>query len=57
MPFDGDLSGVPKLFNEWRLFRFDIIQIELLSEIYEHFWKSLKKARKRKQDNIILRHH
>ena len=48
MPFDGDLSGVPKLFNEWRLFRFDIIQIELLSEIYEHFLEEFKESQKEK---------
>lgn len=46
--FDGDLSGNPKLFNEWRLFRFDIIQIELLSEIYEHFLEEFKESQKEK---------
>jgi type I restriction-modification system DNA methylase subunit len=44
--FDGDLSGTPKLFHEWRLFRFDIIQIELLSEIYEHFLEEFKEQKK-----------
>ena len=42
---DGDLSDNPKLYVDWRLFRFDIIRVELLSEIYEHFLgasKSLK---------------
>lgn len=34
---DGDLSDTPKLYGDWRLFRFDIIRVELLSEIYEHF--------------------
>lgn len=34
---DGDLSDNPKMYGDWRLFRFDIIRIELLSEIYEHF--------------------
>lgn len=34
---DGDLSDNPRMFGDWRLFRFDIIRIELLSEIYEHF--------------------
>lgn len=34
---DGDLSNNPKIYGNWRLFRFDIIKIELLSEIYEHF--------------------
>lgn len=42
---DGDISGVPKLF-EWRLFRFDIIQIELLSEIYENFLEEFKETKK-----------
>lgn len=46
--FDGDLTGTPKLFNEWRLFRFDIIQIELLSEIYEHFLEEFKVSQKEK---------
>lgn len=46
--FDGDLTGTPKLFNEWRLFRFDIIQIELLSEIYEHFLEEFKGSQKQK---------
>ncbi len=46
--FDGDLTGTPKLFNEWRLFRFDIIQIELLSEIYEHFLEEFKESQKEK---------
>lgn len=32
---DGSLQG--NLFEEWRLFDFSIIQIELLSEIYENF--------------------
>ncbi|HUC79498.1 MAG TPA: N-6 DNA methylase [Flavisolibacter sp.] len=44
--FDGDLSGVPKLFHDWRLFRFDIIQIEMLSEIYEHFLEEFKEQNK-----------
>lgn len=34
---DGDLTDDPKMFGNWRLFHFDIIRIELLSEIYEHF--------------------
>ncbi|MCS3801167.1 class I SAM-dependent DNA methyltransferase [Niastella sp. OAS944] len=38
---DGDLSHNLKLF-EWRLFRFDLIQIELLSEIYENFLEEFK---------------
>lgn len=42
---DGDLSDDPKLF-EWRLFRFNIIQIELLSEIYENFLDEFKSVKK-----------
>lgn len=34
---DGDISGQPKLFESWRIFKFDFIQIELLSEVYENF--------------------
>lgn len=33
---DGDISDHPKLF-EWRIFNFNFIQIELLSEVYENF--------------------
>jgi hypothetical protein len=39
---DGDLSNQPKLFRDWKLFNFKIIQIELLSEIYENFLGELK---------------
>ena len=42
---DGDLSDNPKMYGDWRLFRFDIIKIELLSEIYEHFLGSSKAAK------------
>jgi type I restriction-modification system DNA methylase subunit len=42
---DGDLSNNQKLFT-WRLFRFDIIQIELLSEIYENFLEEFKEDKK-----------
>lgn len=42
---DSDLSDNPKLF-EWRLFRFDVIQIELLSEIYENFLEEFKELSK-----------
>lgn len=34
---DGDISNNITLFDNWRLFDFKIIQIELLSEIYENF--------------------
>jgi len=33
----NDNTAQAKLFEEWRLFDFSIIQIELLSEIYENF--------------------
>lgn len=33
----NDNTPQTKLFDEWRLFDFNIIQIELLSEIYENF--------------------
>ena len=42
---DGDLSDNPKMFGDWRLFRFDIIRIELLSEIYEHFLGTSKASK------------
>ena len=42
---DGDLSDNPKLYKDWRLFRFDIIRIELLSEIYEHFLGASKASK------------
>ncbi len=42
---DGDISGQPKLFVDWKLFKFDIIQIELLSEIYENFLGELKREK------------
>lgn len=41
---DGDISGQPTLFD-WKLFNFKIIQIELLSEIYENFLGELKRER------------
>lgn len=41
--FDGDLSNQEKLFDEGRLFNFAVIQIQLLSEIYEHFLMQSKK--------------
>lgn len=42
---DGDLSDNPKMFGDWRLFHFDIIRIELLSEIYEHFLGASKASK------------
>ena len=40
---DGDIYGQEKFFDDWRLFKFDVIQIQLLSEIYEHFLMQSKK--------------
>lgn len=34
---DGELTNQEKFFGDWRLFNFSVIQIQLLSEIYEHF--------------------
>jgi type I restriction-modification system DNA methylase subunit len=34
---DGDISVNPKLFENWRVFDFSFIQIEVLSEVYENF--------------------
>lgn len=43
---DGDFSNQETLFGDWRLFNFAVIQIQLLSEIYEHFlMQSKKRAR------------
>lgn len=42
---DGDVSCDPTLFTDWRLFNFKIIQVELLSEIYELFLGALKHER------------
>lgn len=42
---DGDLSDNPKMFGDWRLFHFDFIRIELLSEIYEHFLGASKASK------------
>jgi methylase of polypeptide subunit release factors len=44
---DGDASGNPKLFENWKIFDFSFIQIELLSEVYEMFLGELdeKKAK------------
>lgn len=42
---DGDLSDNPKLYGDWRLFKFDIIRVELLSEIYEHFLGTSKSSK------------
>lgn len=42
---DGDLTDNPKMFGDWRLFHFDIIRIELLSEIYEHFLGATKASK------------
>ena len=42
---DGNISDNETLFKNWRLFNFEIIQIELLSEIYENFLGELKHER------------
>ena len=42
---DGNISDDETLFKNWRLFNFEIIQIELLSEIYENFLGELKHER------------
>lgn len=43
----NDTTPQAKLFEEWRLFDFSIIQIELLSEIYENFlFKTDKELKK-----------
>jgi len=39
---NGDIDG-ETLFTNWRIFKFDIIQIELLSEIYERFLGKIQK--------------
>lgn len=44
----NDNTAQIKLFDKWRLFNFSIIQIELLSEIYENFlFKTDPKLKKR----------
>jgi type I restriction-modification system DNA methylase subunit len=45
---DGDINLCQqKLFNNWRLFSFDFIRIELLSEIYENFLNEFDPIRKK----------
>lgn len=39
---NGDLES-NNLFNDWRIFKFDIIDIELLSQIYENFLSEIDK--------------
>lgn len=44
---DGNVAGSGvSLFPDWRLFRFDILQIGLLSEIYENFLEEFREKRK-----------
>lgn len=43
---NDDISQI-KLFEDWRLFDFSIIQIELLSEIYEKFLSEINKESKK----------
>jgi len=42
---DGDLSDNPKLFDDWRVFDFSIIRVELLSMIYEKFLGETRKEK------------
>lgn len=42
---NGNISDHETLFTNWRLFNFEIIQIELLSEIYENFLGELRHER------------
>lgn len=46
---DGDTSNNPKLFENWRIFKFDFIQIELLSEVYENFLGEFKSKKEKGQ--------
>ena len=46
---DGDISEQPKLFDDWRIFKFDFIQIELLSEVYENFLGELQSKKEKGQ--------
>ena len=39
---NGDLDN-ESLFKDWRIFKFDIIDIELLSQIYENFLNKIEK--------------
>lgn len=43
--YEGD--GQVELFSEWRLFKFNIIQIELISEIYERFLAETDEKKKK----------
>lgn len=43
--YEGD--GQAELFSEWRLFDFNIIQIELISEIYERFLAETDEKKKK----------
>jgi hypothetical protein len=46
---DGNISIDPKLFDGWRVFDFNFIQIELLSEVYENFLGEFKDQKERGQ--------
>jgi hypothetical protein len=46
---DGDVSGNPKLFDNWKVFDFSFIQIELLSEVYENLLGELDEKRAKGQ--------
>jgi type I restriction-modification system DNA methylase subunit len=44
--YGDDGTNQPNLFSDWRIFDFKIIQIELLSEIYECFLAEMEPERK-----------
>jgi type I restriction-modification system DNA methylase subunit len=44
--YGDDGSNQPYLFNDWRIFDFKIIQVELLSEIYESFLEEIEPEKK-----------
>jgi type I restriction-modification system DNA methylase subunit len=44
--YGDDGTGQPELFPDWRIFDFKIIQIELLSEIYECFLAEMEPEKK-----------
>jgi len=56
--FINGYEGVEQttLFDNWRLFNFNIIQIELLSEIYENFLSEIDLKKRKKQGRFTPRH-
>jgi hypothetical protein len=53
--FDGNIENRSQLFT-FRLFNFEVIRIEVLSEIYEHFLGETKKVRGQYYTPAILVH-